>query len=199
MRSPLTVASPGSSRSRPSSASERAPGTRCASTRLQLPHEDLVLALPVVELRPRASEHDPVASDAARADLAGVEVLDDVRRDQRREHEDADQRVRVVADLVCTLLAAGEGDHVPLAQDLLAVVGAGVGSPRRTITHSSFAWWVWNGPCLFPGSTSYMLAPISSALVCAPTQASLNRQPSRSSVRSHSGSLSRLKTLTRRA
>src|SRR6266511_3975424 len=35
----------------------------------------------------------------ARADLAGVEVLDDVRRDQRGEHEDADGRVRVVADL----------------------------------------------------------------------------------------------------
>src|ERR671931_2632254 len=69
-----------------------------------------------------------------------------------------------------------------------------VGSPRRTITHSSFAWCVWNGPCLSPGSTSYMLAPMSSASICAPTQASLIRQPSRSSVRSHSGSLLRLKT-----
>src|SRR5262245_16791476 len=34
-----------------------------------------------------------------------------------------------------------------------------------------------------------MLAPISSASVCAPTQASLKRQPSRSSVRSHSSEL----------
>src|SRR5262245_10064743 len=34
-----------------------------------------------------------------------------------------------------------------------------------------------------------MLAPISSASVCAPTQASLKRQPSRSSVRSHSSAL----------
>src|SRR5262245_9994945 len=34
-----------------------------------------------------------------------------------------------------------------------------------------------------------MLAPISSASVCAPIQASLKRQPSRSSVRSHSSAL----------
>src|SRR5919197_4961265 len=39
-----------------------------------------------------------------------------------------------------------------------------------------------------------MLAPMSSASMCAPTQASLIRQPSRSSVRSHSGSLLRSKT-----
>src|SRR6476661_3731678 len=40
-----------------------------------------------------------------------------------------------------------------------------------------------------------MLAPISSAPVCAPTQASLKRQPSRSSVRSQSSAL-RLKVFT---
>ena len=77
-----------------------------------------------------------------------------------------------------------------LAEDVDPVMVAGDG----TITHSSFAWCVWNGPCLSPGSTSYMLAPMSSASMCAPTQASLIRQPSRSSVRSHSGSLLRLKT-----
>src|SRR4029077_13900193 len=59
-----------------------------------------------------------------RADLAGVEVLDDVRRDQRGEHEDADGRVRVVADLVRALLAAPERDDVALAQLLLALVRA---------------------------------------------------------------------------
>ncbi len=64
-----------------------------------------------------------------------------------------------------------------------------VGSPRRTITHSSFAWCVWNGQSLSPGSTSYMLPPISSAPTWWPTQASLLFQPSRSSVRSHSSPL----------
>ena len=42
----------------------------------------------------------------------------------RREQEDTDRRVRVVVDLVCALLAAGKGDHVPLAQHLLALVRA---------------------------------------------------------------------------
>src|SRR5262245_29907223 len=84
----------------------------------------LVLALPIIELGPRASEDDPLAGDAPRADLAGVEVLDDIRRDQRREHEDADGRARVVADLVRTLLTARERDDVALAQLLLALVRA---------------------------------------------------------------------------
>src|SRR5438046_2711119 len=85
---------------------------------------ELVLAFPVFELGPRASEDDPLAGDAPRADLAGVEVLDDVRRDQRGEHEDADGRVRVVADLVRALLAARERDDVAFAQLLLALVRA---------------------------------------------------------------------------
>src|SRR3712207_6477967 len=85
---------------------------------------ELVLVLPIFELGPRASEDDPLAGDAPRADLAGVEVLDDVRRDQRGEHEDADRRVRVVADLVRALLAAREGDDIALAQLLLALVRA---------------------------------------------------------------------------
>src|SRR5438132_5210114 len=84
----------------------------------------LVLVLPIFELGPRASEDDPLAGDAPRADLAGVEVLDDVRRDQRGEHEDADGRVRVVADLVRALLAARERDDVALAQLLLALARA---------------------------------------------------------------------------
>ena len=41
-----------------------------------------VLVLPIFELGPRASEDDPLAGDAPRADLARVEGLD-VRRDQR--------------------------------------------------------------------------------------------------------------------
>ena len=44
--------------------------------------------------------------------------------DGRREHEDADGRVRVVADLVRALLAARERDDVALAQLLLALVRA---------------------------------------------------------------------------
>src|SRR5207249_3892843 len=48
----------------------------------------------------------------------------DVRRDQRGEHEDADGRVRVVADLVRALLAARERDDVALAQLPLALVRA---------------------------------------------------------------------------
>src|SRR5438132_6703474 len=47
----------------------------------------LVLALPVVELRPRPAEEDSLARDAPRADLAAVRVLDDVRLDQRRDHQ----------------------------------------------------------------------------------------------------------------
>ena len=70
-----------------------------------------------------------------------------------------------------------------------------VGSPRRTTSHSSFAWWVWYGHRRSPGSSSYMLPPINSAPMRAPTQASLLRHPSRSSARSHS-SLFRLKTFT---
>src|SRR5688572_16507341 len=88
------------------------------------PEVALVLAFPVFELRPGASEDDPLAGDAPRADLARVEVLDDVWRDQRGEHEDADGRVRVVADLVRALLAARERDDVALAQLLLALVRA---------------------------------------------------------------------------
>src|SRR4029079_5894153 len=84
----------------------------------------LVLVLPIFELRPRASEDDPLAGDAPRADLARVEVLDDVRRDQCGEHEDADGRVRIVADLVRALLAARERDDVALAQLLLPLVRA---------------------------------------------------------------------------
>src|ERR671935_2199928 len=84
----------------------------------------LLLALPVVELRPGLAEHDPLAGDAARADLAGVEILDDVRCDKGREHEDTDRRVRVVADLVRAFLAAREGDDVALAQLPLTLVRA---------------------------------------------------------------------------
>src|SRR5437762_8719843 len=84
----------------------------------------LVLVLPIFELGPRASEGDPLAGDAPRADLAGVEVLDDVGRDQRGEHEDADGRARVIADLVRALLAARERDDVALAQLLHALVRA---------------------------------------------------------------------------
>src|SRR6184192_4092798 len=80
----------------------------------------LVLVLSIFELGPRASEDDPLAGDAPRADLAGVEVLDDVRRDQRGEHEDADGRVRVVADLVRAQRRLAAEDDRPF---LVRVVG----------------------------------------------------------------------------
>jgi len=90
---------------------------------------------------------------------------------------------------VRALLAARERDDVALAQLLLALVRA----QRRLAAEDDRPFLVRvvgvNGPCLLPGSTSCMLAPISSASVCAPTQASLKRQPSRSSVRSHSSAL----------
>src|SRR5207237_8021165 len=111
--------------------------TRCANARSRAENREprlrqraamtpdlVVLVLPICELGPRASEDDPLAGDAPGADLAGVEVLDDVRRDQRGEHEDADGRVRVVADLVRALLAARERDDVALAQLLLGLVRA---------------------------------------------------------------------------
>src|SRR5262245_19860989 len=84
----------------------------------------LLLAFPVVELGAWTAEHDPFPRHAACAHLPRIEVLDDVRRDQRGEHEDADGRVRVVADLVRALLAARERDDVALAQLLLALVRA---------------------------------------------------------------------------
>src|SRR5919198_2541509 len=76
---------------------------------------------PSSRARPGLAEHDPLAGDA---DLAGVEILDDVRCDKGREHEDTDRRVRVVADLVRAFLAAREGDHVALAQLPLTLVRA---------------------------------------------------------------------------
>ena len=51
-------------------------------------------------------------------------------------------RPEPLQDLVLALPAARERDDVALAQLLLALVSADVGSPRRTITHSSFTWWV---------------------------------------------------------
>ncbi len=50
----------------------------------------LVLPLPVVEDRAGPAQENPLAGDAAGADLAAVEILNDVRSDQRREHQDAD-------------------------------------------------------------------------------------------------------------
>src|SRR4029453_18505540 len=41
----------------------------------------LLLAFPVVELRPRTAEHDPLIRHAVCADLDRIEGLDDLRRD----------------------------------------------------------------------------------------------------------------------
>src|SRR4051794_5024575 len=112
------------SRRIPAAPDPAATGRPTRSSRSSKDRDYLVLVLPIFELGPWASEDDPLAGDAPRADLAGVEVLDDVRRDQRGEQEDADGRVRVVADLVRALLAAWERDDVALAQLLLALVRA---------------------------------------------------------------------------
>src|SRR5436190_12149749 len=73
-----------------------------------------VLALPIFELRSRPGEHDALALDAARTDLSRVQVLDEVGRDQRREHQHADRRVGRVLDLMRAFLAAGKADDVAL-------------------------------------------------------------------------------------
>src|SRR5437870_11253430 len=59
-----------------------------------------------------------------RAPILPVSRYSTMSGDQRGEHEDADGRVRVVADLVRALLAARERDDVTLAQLLLALVRA---------------------------------------------------------------------------
>ena len=51
----------------------------------------LVLPLPVVEDRAGPAQENPLAGDAAGADLAAVEILNNVRSDERREHQDADR------------------------------------------------------------------------------------------------------------
>src|SRR5262249_20659823 len=91
----------------------------------------LVFAVPVVQFGPGAGEEDALAGDAAGADLAGVEVLDDVRLDDRREHQNADRRVRVVPDLMRALLTARKRYDVTFAQLLLAFVRA----QRRPAAH----------------------------------------------------------------
>src|SRR5262245_14828452 len=60
----------------------------------------LLLAFPVVERRPRTAEHDQVTCHAACADLARIEVLDDVRGDECRKHEDANRRLGSIPDLM---------------------------------------------------------------------------------------------------
>src|SRR5262249_17105683 len=92
----------------------------------------LVLAFPVVEIRARAREEDAFAFDAARADLARVEALDGVGRDQRREHEDANRSLGVVAHLMRAFLAPRKADDVTLAELLLSLRGP---KRRRAAQH----------------------------------------------------------------
>ena len=51
-----------------------------------------VLAVPVIEERAGATEEHALALYIPGAELAAVGVMDEVGRDQRREHEDADRR-----------------------------------------------------------------------------------------------------------
>ena len=99
----------------------------------------LVLALPVLELGAGPAEEDPLPGDATRTDLSAVRVLDDVGREQRREHEDANRGVRAVRDLVVPIFTAAEADNVSLRELPLAFVRRSVGRPRTTTSHSSFA------------------------------------------------------------
>src|SRR5262245_9736595 len=94
-----------------------------ATKRMQTRSTGLLLAFPVVELGPRTAEHDQVTCHAACANLARIEVLDDVRGDERRKHEDANRRVGSVPDLVRPRLAAQEADDVTLVESALALGG----------------------------------------------------------------------------
>src|SRR5215211_3917843 len=71
----------------------------------------LLLALPVLDRRPRPGEQKVLA---AGVDLPGVEVLDDVGADHRRQHEHTDPRLAAIDDLVRAVLAAREADDVAL-------------------------------------------------------------------------------------
>src|SRR4029453_11471060 len=76
----------------------------------------LLLAFPVVELRPRTAEHDPFIRHAVCADLARIEVLDDLRRDLCREHEHTNRGVASVPDLMRSRLPPREADAVSLVK-----------------------------------------------------------------------------------
>src|SRR5262245_60457559 len=95
-----------------------------ASSRRRMALRSLVLAVPVIEHRPGPAEHDPLAGGVAGADLPAVRVLDDVRREQRREHQDADRRLGAVDHLVEAVLTAAEDGDVAFPELLLAVRGA---------------------------------------------------------------------------
>src|SRR5215216_4317866 len=79
----------------------------------------LVLAFPVLDGRPRPGEHEVLARGGRGGDLPGIEVLDDLGSDHRREHQNPDRRLRAVDDLVRPVLAAREAGDIPLLQHLL--------------------------------------------------------------------------------
>src|SRR5580765_418381 len=102
-----------------------------ASSLRRIAPGSLVLAVPVVEHRPGPAEEDPLAVCASGSDLPAVRVLDDVRRDQRREHQDTDRRVGAVRHLMEALLTPPEDSDVTFLQLLLAVRGAKRGRPAH--------------------------------------------------------------------
>src|SRR5215210_4171643 len=77
-----------------------------AATRRNRSWRPLVLSVPVVELGAGPAHEEPLAGRVVQADLAAVRVLDDVRREERREHQDADGPFGAVAELVRSGLAA---------------------------------------------------------------------------------------------
>src|SRR5688572_772002 len=81
----------------------------------------LVLAVPVVEDRAGARQQDALALHVSRAELAAVGVVDQVGRNQGREHEHSDRRLGPVADLMGALLSTRERDDVTLPQVGLAL------------------------------------------------------------------------------
>ena len=126
-----------------------------------------VLAVPVVERRRRVVEARPEAGSlaatrrrartlpvSAYSTMSGASIVESIRT-----------RIGVgrVPDLMEPVLPAREADDVALASSCSPSGVRSVGWPRTTISHSSFAWCVWYGQSRSPGSSSYMLPPISSA------------------------------------
>src|SRR4051812_44833777 len=112
--------------------------SRRALNRQTVCGRSLLLAFPVIHSGSGPREHDVFVLGVLGENLSGVEVLDDFAADHRGEHENPNRRVCSIDDLMRTVLASPKAGDVTSLQHVLASGVRSVGSPRSTITHSSF-------------------------------------------------------------